>query len=175
MLMPNVTEEPVCISCLGRASPSLPFTTPRWPRAVPFICRIWSNDVQIFAAALLLTGSASNRPYQRTFFFGFQATNLSRRDVLFNVYKWPGDHWHAARSPRDWHEKWHCHQTHQWDESSNGYCRSWRWRVRGRPDHQRYRTHCYLALCRTWSRDLPTLKFKTWHFVNTRNGKSRKN
>ena len=29
--------------------------------------------------------------------------------------------------------------------------------------------------CRTWSRDLPTFKFNTWHFVNTRNGKRRKN
>ena len=29
------------------------------------------------------------------------------------------------------------------------------------------------ALCRTWSRDLPTLKIKTWHLVNTRNEKSR--
>ena len=28
--------------------------------------------------------------------------------------------------------------------------------------------------CRTWSRDLPTLKFKTWHFVNIRNEKSKK-
>ena len=27
---------------------------------------------------------------------------------------------------------------------------------------------------RTWSRDLPTLTFKTWHFVSTRNKKSRK-
>ena len=25
------------------------------------------------------------------------------------------------------------------------------------------------ALCRTWSSDLPTLTFKIWHFVNTRN------
>ena len=32
-----------------------------------------------------------------------------------------------------------------------------------------------LALCRTWSCDLLTLKFKTWHFVSTRNVKSRKN
>ena len=30
------------------------------------------------------------------------------------------------------------------------------------------------ALCRTWSCDLPTLKFNTGHFVNTRNEKSRK-
>ena len=30
------------------------------------------------------------------------------------------------------------------------------------------------ALCRTWSRDLPTVRFKTWHFVITRNEKSRK-
>ena len=27
----------------------------------------------------------------------------------------------------------------------------------------------------TWSRDLPTVRFKTRHFVNNRNEKSRKN